>query len=194
MFDARRWHAVQNWQGTRVTVGAFTSRGHNFLAPEKRRTLRNLGFAVDPGKNKDVPEVMAALENPNPPNARLSDEAIKRKLYLLHAATGHGSTRHMIDALKRRNADPRVLKLAQEFKCSVCQERSRVPARQVASLEALPPIFHTISADVGHWTYAKTGEQQNFMVIVDEGSRYRVARILSKGSKKPPTRLRALTT
>ncbi|CAE7707318.1 RE1, partial [Symbiodinium sp. CCMP2456] len=41
----------------------------------------------------------------------------------------------------------------------------------VASLEPLPPKFHTLTADVGHWTHPTTGEQQNFMVIVDEGSR-----------------------
>ena len=92
----------------------------------------------------------------------------------------------MVDALKRRNADPLALKLAQEFKCSVCQERNRVSSRQVATLEALPPKFHTIAADIGHWTHVRTGEQQNFMVIMDEGSRYRVAKTLTKGSKKTP--------
>ena len=76
---------------------------------------------------------------------------------------------------------PLVLKLAQEFKCSVCQERNKVSSRQVATLEALPPKFHTIAADIGHWTHVRTGEQQNFMVIMDEGSHYRVAKILSKG-------------
>ena len=92
----------------------------------------------------------------------------------------------MIDALKRRHVDPLVLKLAQEFVCPVCQERKKVSPKQVASLEALPPKFHTIAADVGHWFHVPTGEQQNFMVVMDEGSRFRVAKILSKGSKKTP--------
>ena len=114
------------------------------------------------------------------------EEQIKRQLYLLHAATGHGSTRHMIDALKRRHADPLVLKLAQEFVCPVSQERKKVSPKQVASLEALPPKFHTIAADIGHWAHGPSGEQQNFMVVMDEGSRFRVAKILSKGNKKTP--------
>ena len=185
-FDARKWHAVQKWQGKRVTVGAFASRGQSHLSTKDRKQLHDLGFVVGPELGGQVQEGFAVQAGASSSGGQISDEEIKRKLYLLHAATGHGSTRHMIDALKRRNADHRVLKLAQEFKCSVCQERGRVPARQVASLEALPPKFHTISADVGHWTHAQSGEQQNFMVIVDEGSRYRVARILSKGSKKTP--------
>ena len=93
----------------------------------------------------------------------------------------------MVEALKRRNADPRILELARNFRCSVCDERRKIQPRQVASLEPLPPKFHTLTADVGHWVHPGTGEQQNFMVIVDEGSRYRVARILTKGKAQAPS-------
>ena len=92
----------------------------------------------------------------------------------------------MVEALKRRNADSKVIELAKQFRCSVCEEKRRIQPRQVASLEPLPPKFHTITADVGHWTHPTTGEQQNFMVIVDEGSRYRTARILTKGKAQAP--------
>ena len=182
-FDARKWHEVQPWHGHRQVVGAYTSRGVHHLCSADKGFLRSLGMCFPPRQS-----VMAVNQQSMPSMSQqtLKEETIKRQLYLLHAATGHGSVKHMVDALKRRNVDPLVLKLAQEFKCPVCQERSKVPPRQVASLEALPPKFHTIAADVGHWVYGPSGEQQNFMVIVDEGSRYRVAKILSKGSKQTP--------
>ena len=88
----------------------------------------------------------------------------------------------MVTALKRRNVDPLVLRLAEEFQCPHCHERKRVQPRQLASLEPLPPKFHTLTADVGHWACPETGEQQNFLMMIDEGSRFRMAKILTKGS------------
>ena len=188
VFDARKWHEVQDWQGSRMIVGAYTSRGKDQQTSDDLVFLQGLGMDFHEDSALAQPEAYAVgSDNSHQRRVQsMKEEDIRKRLYLLHAATGHGSVRHMVDALKRRNADPLVIKLAQEFKCSVCQERSRVPAKQVATLEALPPKFHTISADIGHWFHAQSGEQQNFMVIVDEGSRYRVAKILSKGSKKTP--------
>ncbi|CAE7255758.1 RE1 [Symbiodinium sp. CCMP2456] len=114
-------------------------------------------------------------------------EKIKKQLYLLHAATGHCSTKHLVTALKRRNARPEVIKLASEFRCSICEERQKLMPRHLASLEPLPPKFHTISADVGHWTHPETQEQHQFLVVIDEGSRFRVARMVSKGPKQQPS-------
>ena len=79
-----------------------------------------------------------------------------------------------------------MLELAQQFRCSTCEEKGRVQPRQLASLETLPPKWHTIAADLGHWRHPGTGEHVQFMVIIDEGSRFRVARILSRGSKQQP--------
>lgn len=47
-----------------------------------------------------------------------------RKIYLLHAATGHGHVRHLIQALKRRGAPRDVIQEAERFKCAVRAERS----------------------------------------------------------------------
>ena len=113
--------------------------------------------------------------------------AIEKKLYLLHAATGHGSVRHLIDALKRRGASEEVIQIAKEFKCSVCHEKQRVQPRHLASLEPLPPKWYTVSADVGHWHHPVTGEDIQFLLVLDENTRFRTARILSKGSKQQPS-------
>ena len=120
-------------------------------------------------------------------SSKQEQEKIKKQLYLLHAATGHCSTKHLIDALKRRSASPEVLRLASEFRCSICEERQKVQPRHVASLEPLPPKFHTVSADVGHWTHPETKVQHQFLVIIDEGSRFRIAKMMSQGPKQQPS-------
>ena len=113
-----------------------------------------------------------------------STEDIKRKLYLLHASTGHCSTRHMVQALQRRGASERVMTLAREFTCDICREKARVTHKNAASLEALPPKLATISADGGHWRHPATGEEYHFVLVLDEGSRFRVGRILKTGRKQ----------
>ena len=210
VFDARKWHASQPWEGTRWLVGAYTSRGSQHLAREDIRYLRQTGLMLPPkgppmdvhfaAKPAETPEPQEGLQGEGQEEQALAGEVqrsgredkreverIKRKLYLLHAATGHGSVRHMVEALRRRKASPLVLQLAQQFKCSICQERAKVQPRQVSSLEPLPPKFHTISADIGHWVHPASGEHQNFMVVIDEGSRFRTAKILLKGQKQAPT-------
>ncbi|CAE7455783.1 RE1 [Symbiodinium sp. CCMP2592] len=189
-FDAKQWHATEAWHGDRVVVSAFVSRGWDEVGSEVQGLLRTLGFPVPASVSCAEAMVVKSRgpwSGPLKNQGKAEHEAIKRKLYLLHAATGHGSTRHMIDALKRRNAKPLVLQLAKEFTCSICQERAKVKPRQVASLEPLPPKFHTVSADIGHWMHPQTKEHQNFMVVMDEGSRFRVAKILTKGQKQTPS-------
>ena len=188
-FDAKKWHATEAWHGNRVVMSAFVSRGWAEVSSEVQGLLRQLGFPVPQATRKAeamVIKTSGPWVGPLKKQESKEHEAIKRKLYLLHAATGHGSVRHMVDALKRRNAKPLVIQLAKEFKCSVCQEKCKVQPKQVASLEPLPPKFHTISADIGHWQHPGTKEHQNFMVILDEGSRFRIARVLTRGQKQAP--------
>ena len=108
-------------------------------------------------------------------------EVIKKKLYLLHAATGHGSVRNMVNALQRRGANKQVLALAKDFKCSICDEKKLVTHKNASSLEPLPPKLATISADGGHWIHPHTGVHCEFAMIIDGGSRYRVSRVLKTG-------------
>ncbi len=114
----------------------------------------------------------------------MSDEVLKRQLYLLHAATGHCSTRNMVLALQKRGAGSRVIEAARNFKCSVCEEKKRINHKHVASLEPLPPKWATVCADGGTWTHSETNETVGFAVMIDEGCRFRTARILSRGRKQ----------
>ena len=114
----------------------------------------------------------------------MTDDEIRRRLYLLHSSTGHGPLRHLVSALKRRGVSPRVLELAEAFECPVCLERVKPQPRPVSSLEHQPAKFATLSADVGHWYHPTTHEKWQFLLLVDEGSRFRVARMLHQGKKQ----------
>ena len=66
-------------------------------------------------------------------------------------------------------------------------KKKRVNHKQVSSLEPLPPKLYTVSADGGKWIHPSTGEYCEFALIIDEGSRFRVARVLKKGNHQTMT-------
>ena len=114
----------------------------------------------------------------------LSDEDVLKRLHLLHAATGHGSIRNMLQMLKRRGVSERVMRLAEGFECPTCKERTRPQPRNLASLEPHPERFATVTADVAHWIHPHTHEKWQFLVIADEASRFRVARLVLHGKRQ----------
>ena len=183
-FSPKAWHGPLKWEGERFTVGSYVTRGHNLLGSEDRGTLVRLGFNLPKGE----PERACAAEGLRlgPRHPIVDPETLNKLLYRLHAATGHGSISSLIQLLKKRNVSPAVLEAAEKFKCSVCQEKAKIQPRHLASLEPLPPRFHTVSTDIGHWNHPQTGEPIQFMLIIDEGSRFRVAKALTKGSKQQP--------
>eukprot|EP00439_Symbiodinium_sp_Y106_P070844 s93_g12.t1 len=196
-FSPQAWHGTCPWEGERLVVSVYVSRGAKVLEEDLLGELRKLGFAC-PKYPRDNPEQGLVVQRlgqwkrsfTRKPNQE--DERIKRQLYLLHAATGHGSTRYLVDALRRRGASDRVLTLAREFQCSICQERRKVGNRPLATLEPLPPRWSTISADVGHWTHPRSNTPVQFMIVIDECSRFRTARILTQGSKQQPSAMACL--
>ena len=194
VFSPKMWHQTCDWEGTRWVVTAYVTRGLQHLSRQELTRLRKLGFGVPQDSVRAVltspaqsEHALAVGDAESIRQNRRDDERIKKQLYLLHCASGHCSVSHMIDALKRRRAPERTIELAKEFKCPVCTERSKPPPRAQATLEPLPPKFCTISADVGHWEHPHKKEPVQFMLVIDEGSRFRVARVLTKGSKQQPS-------
>ena len=111
-------------------------------------------------------------------------EQVRKKLYLLHSATGHGDPKHLYRALKLRGAPEHVLHEAKNFQCPICQERSKPQPRNRSSLEPQPARFSTVAADIGHWVHPKSGEHFQFILMIDEGSRFRVCRHVLTGKQK----------
>ena len=136
-FSGTSWHETEAWQGTRVTIAVHCSRGYKVEGLKWKGDLQGLGFhppkielAPGPCEHAHVVRRVTFKRGTSGQRERgvhtLSErekekERIRRQLYLLHAATGHGSKRVLVDALKRRNASEEVLQMAQEFRCSVCE-------------------------------------------------------------------------
>ena len=183
VFSPKLRHGTCEWKGDRWVLTVFVSRNWQSLPPEEKEKLRDLGFPVP---NETPNGVYPAEHKSSDPKDPRTIERIKKQLYLLHCATGHSNPRHMEQALKKRGADSLTLQLAKDFSCPVCQEKSKPQPRNLAALEPLPPKLATISADVGHWVHPHTHECVQFMLVIDEGSRFRTARILSQGSRQSP--------
>ena len=193
LHDTTRQHLIDEFQGSSKNHGMFGSgtvcvcedgklhdsdfqcghcneeamgRIHKRETEHKRQTVGE-GLAVD-SKLQGLPKDW-------------TPEEIRRRLYLLHAATGHGSKRHLLQVLKNKGVHPKILEAAEGFECPVCKERQRPQPRNLSSLEPVPQKFEVVSADVGHWINPKTKEKHQFVMFVDEGSRFRVARVVLHG-------------
>ena len=77
-----------------------------------------------------------------------------------------------------------MIREAEKFKCSVCAERISAQPRNVSSLEPQPPKWNTVSCDMGVWTHPHTNESHHFVLCIDEGSRFRVGRVIVSGQRK----------
>ena len=119
----------------------------------------------------------------SPKDPGLTRAEIQKKLQLLHSATGHGPVRHLIQALRRRGVHKCVLEEAERFVCSICRERERPKPRPKSSFEPLPPKWSTIAADMGTWEHPQDGKSYQFLLVIDEGSRFRIGRVLGEGRK-----------
>ena len=183
IFSPRRWHGSCNWKGDRWVLTVFVSRQWDSVSGSELELLKHLGFPIPEGP---IHEAYPAEHSEPLRSHEQRKERIKKQLYLLHCASGHSNPRHLEQALKKRGADALTLQLAKEFSCPVCAEKSRPAPRNLAALEPLPPKMATISADVGHWVNPHTHESFQFMLVIDEGSRFRTARILSEGSRQTP--------
>ena len=123
------------------------------------------------------------VQEPSVSPPGLTRAEIQKKLQLLHSATGHGPVKHLIQALRRRGVHRSVLEEAERFECAVCKERQRPKPRPKSSFEPLPPKWSTVAADMGTWEHPQEGKNYQFLLVIDEGSRFRVGRVLGEGRK-----------
>lgn len=66
--------------------------------------------------------------------------------------------------------------------------------KNMASPEPTPPRFSALVADVGHWRHPAVKEKWQFVVMVDEGSRFELAKIFDKGKQQRVSAAQVITT
>ena len=113
-----------------------------------------------------------------PPLSSEDKQRILRSLSLVHSSTGHGSYQQLLNALRRRNVSNRVLKLAQEFRCSACEERKRPDPRRQANLEVQTSRWKSVQMDAAFWRHPQSKKQVQFVLLLDEASRFMVGRMV----------------
>ena len=108
-------------------------------------------------------------------------EEIRRKIQHIHNSTGHGSMKNLVDALEKRGSHEKVIQEAKKWKCSICDARKKMDPRRFATLEAVPKKGERLQIDIATWMSQKTKTKYFIMMIIDEGSRFRVTRVAASG-------------
>ena len=122
---------------------------------------------------------------PEAPEEEFNPEERKeweKKIRLLHSATGHGSLEDLRRTLREKGVPRKVLRLASQFKCDVCEERKRPQPRRVATLECIPKRWKILLADCAVWRHPKTGKRLVVALGMDQGSRFLVGKVMVEGS------------
>ena len=108
-------------------------------------------------------------------------QEIVRKIQKIHCSTGHSSLSNMIKALELRGAHPKVIQVAKSWKCSICEHRHRKDPRRFATLETLPQKWERLQVDMFTWMHPQTKEKHHVLVMIDEGTRFRMTRVANTG-------------
>ena len=114
-------------------------------------------------------------------------QRIMRLIRHMHCTTGHGSIATLVNSLKHRGVPERILGLAREFKCVICEERKRTTPHRQATLETVAKKWQRLQCDLGSWTHPQTKHKVKFILFIDEGCRFRVGRILFENSRNQAT-------
>ena len=103
------------------------------------------------------------------------------KIQHIHRSTGHGSIHNLVKALEDRGCHPHVVRIAREWKCSVCDHRKRRDPRRFATLETIPQKWERVQLDFATWMHPRTKIKYHILVIIDEATRFRMARVTAEG-------------
>lgn len=137
------------------------------------------GAAADRGGQQALP---AEAEDEDPEaEVEVSTEEraqIEAKLKHIHCSTGHGSIESLRRALQSRGVSKKVLQVARGWSCATCPEWKQKNPRRQATLEGLPKKWERIQIDVGTWTHPVSRRRVQFLMMIDEGSRFRLGHIL----------------
>lgn len=118
--------------------------------------------------------------------AAQKDEILKKTQHI-HSVSGHGSLDVLVRSLQQRGVPAHVLEVAKQFTCSICAERKRTDPRRPSTLETVPKEWEVVQVDLGTWTNPHSREKFKFILFVDEGSRFKVGKVLFENSRQQAT-------
>eukprot|EP00435_Cladocopium_sp_Y103_P023808 s2436_g5.t2 len=148
-------------------------------------------IAEEIGKHCEPEQAHPAVEDVEmQPEVQITEQEkaeILHQLHKIHRNTGHGSKENLIKALKDRGATPKVLQVAAEWTCDMCDKRKRMDPRKFATLETLPQKWERIQVDGATWVHPQTKVRHHLIVVIDEGSRFRMARVATQGQGNTTT-------
>ena len=120
--------------------------------------------------NQDEFIGMTAEEKGIPPLDASELKKMQEVVRKLHVRSGHPSNRALMNTLRARGADPRIVELAQNHQCDDCKEIALpVPHRHV-TLHQCTTLWHTLQIDIAQLPVAN--EVVHFLVMCDEASHF----------------------
>ena len=84
------------------------------------------------------------------------EEEIETKIHQIHQATGHGSMKNLIEALEKRGVSNKVLQVAKQWKCPMCETYKRQDSRRFSTLETIPRRWQRVQMDMESWCHPGT--------------------------------------
>jgi rubredoxin len=106
-------------------------------------------------------------------------EEIEKKIQHIHWATGHGSMKNLVETLEKQGVPAKVLQVAKQWKCPMCETYKKLDPRRFSTLETIPRHWQCVQMDMGSCCHPGTKKKFHFLMMVDEGSRFRMGRIVS---------------
>ena len=95
-------------------------------------------------------------------------EAVRK----LHINFGHPTNRALMNCLKARGVDPKIVKLAGEIRCDECQEVHLPTPHSKTTLHGTHILWHTMQMDIAQLPY---GDQMvHVLLMVDEASHFMI--------------------
>lgn len=93
---------------------------------------------------------------------------VKESIRQLHVRSGHPTNRALMNCLRARGVDPRIITLTKEFTCDDCKEIQQLIPHHKVSLHGSNVLWHTMQMDIGQFVCGS--ETFHILFMVDEAS------------------------
>lgn len=150
------WNSEETWetyQGCEDVYGV-----HDMDTHEDGKPWRTIREGQPPGSSTEVPFNEKELKQ------------VKESVRQLHVRSGHPTNRALMNCLRARGVDKRVLELTKEFSCDDCKEVQQPVPHNKVSLHGTNILWHTMQMDIGQFVCGS--ETLHILFMCDEASRF----------------------